>query len=337
MPQLRRGAFLGGQLPTQMARQRPVEMRPADLEAGLEVGEREARVLEIEHRLAERLAVLDELDGAIERALRGCLRADRDREALLRQLAHQVDEAFALLAEAVGHRHANVVEEQFGRVGAVHADLVEVAALAIAVARRFDEDDRNTLPAGRGIGVGLGADERQVGVLAVGDIGLLPVDDIMIAVLFSAGADRLQVRADARFGHRDRGDDFARNHLGQPFALLLFGAVGDQVIDDDVRMERKAERRARAVGELFVDDRVIAEIEAETAIFLRHRRAQHTQLARLEPQFARDDLVLFPLVGVRLHLFREELADGRAERFVVVAIGGAVQAIERHRRAPEKA
>ncbi len=148
MPQFRRSAFFGREFAAQMARQRPVEMRPADLEARLQIGEREARILEIEHRLAERFPVLDEFDRPVERALRTGLRADRDRQAFLRQLAHQVDEALALFAEAVGDRHANLVEEQFRRVGAVHADLVEVAALAIAVAVRLDEDDRNAFPAG---------------------------------------------------------------------------------------------------------------------------------------------------------------------------------------------
>src|SRR3546814_5610147 len=91
---------------------RPVEMRPADLEPGLEIGEHEARVLEVEHDAGECLAILGEDDGLVERLLRRGLRADRDCQPLLRQLAHQIDEALAFLAEAIGDRHAHVRSEE---------------------------------------------------------------------------------------------------------------------------------------------------------------------------------------------------------------------------------
>src|SRR3546814_7673887 len=85
-------------------------------------------VLEIEDRLAERLALAGVFDRVVEGALRRGLRADRDRKPLLRQFAHQIDEALPLFAEAVGDRHADVVEEKLRRIGLVLPDLVEVAA-----------------------------------------------------------------------------------------------------------------------------------------------------------------------------------------------------------------
>src|SRR5690606_19365522 len=57
VPQLRRGALFGGKFLLHVARERPVEMRPADLQLRLEICEDEAAVLEIEDRLAERLAL----------------------------------------------------------------------------------------------------------------------------------------------------------------------------------------------------------------------------------------------------------------------------------------
>ena len=48
-------------------------MGPADLELGAQVGEGEAGVLEVEDGLAERLAVLGELDRLVEGALGGGL------------------------------------------------------------------------------------------------------------------------------------------------------------------------------------------------------------------------------------------------------------------------
>src|SRR3546814_10984841 len=84
-------------------------LRPADLQLGLQIGEHEAAVLEIEDRLAERLALARIFDGVVEGALCRGLRADRDRQAFLRQLAHQIDEPLPFLAEAIGDRHADVV------------------------------------------------------------------------------------------------------------------------------------------------------------------------------------------------------------------------------------
>src|SRR3546814_3310744 len=83
---------------------------------------------EIEDRLAERLALARIFDGVVEGALCRGLRADRDRQAFLRQLAHQIDEPLPFLAGAIGDRHADVVEEKLRRVGFVLPDLVEVAA-----------------------------------------------------------------------------------------------------------------------------------------------------------------------------------------------------------------
>ena len=189
-------------------------MRPADLQLGLQIRQHEARILEIEHHSGERLARLGELDRLVERLLRRGLDRDRDRQPLLRQLAHQIDEALALFAQAIGDRHADVLEKQLRRIGGILPDLVELAALLEAIAVAFDQDDRHALPRGLRIGVGLGDDQGQIGVLAVGDIGLGAVDDVVIAVLLGARADRLQVAAGARFGHGDGGDDFARDHLG---------------------------------------------------------------------------------------------------------------------------
>ena len=55
--------------------------------------------------------------------------ADRDRQPLLGQVVHEVDEALALgRPEQVRDRHLHVGEEQLGGVLRVLADLFEVAA-----------------------------------------------------------------------------------------------------------------------------------------------------------------------------------------------------------------
>src|SRR3546814_20694153 len=63
--------------------------------------------------------------------------------------------------EAVGDRHADVVEEQLRRIGLVLPDLVEVAAALETFAVGFDEHDRPALPRRLDLGIGLDADERS--------------------------------------------------------------------------------------------------------------------------------------------------------------------------------
>ena len=109
--QLGRRRFLGGQLAAHMAGDAPVDMGPAHLQFGLERGEAEAGVLEIEHGGAKGLALAHKGQRLVKAALGMGLRGHRDGQALLRQLAHQVDEALVLLAEQVGDRHADILEE----------------------------------------------------------------------------------------------------------------------------------------------------------------------------------------------------------------------------------
>jgi len=93
VPQLGRAGLCRRQLARDMALDRPIQMRPADLQPSLQIGKGEAGVLEIDDALAECLAVGRELDRFVEGALGTGLRADRDAEPFLRQLLHQMDEA----------------------------------------------------------------------------------------------------------------------------------------------------------------------------------------------------------------------------------------------------
>ena len=169
------------------------------------------------------------------------MRRSADLQALLRQLLHQLDKALAfLVAEQIGRRHAHVVEEQLRRVVRLQADLVEVAAaLETFDLVGLDDDQRGALGALRR--VGLGDDDDQIGELAVGDEGLRAVDAVVVAVLFRAGLDALQVGAGARLGHGDGADQLAGRHLRQPFLLLLFRAVVEDVGRDDGIVQRDAE------------------------------------------------------------------------------------------------
>ena len=115
-----------------------------------------------------------------------------------------------------------------------------------AEARRLvglDHHQRDALGAARR--VGLGDDDDQIGVLAVGDEGLRAVEHVVVAALLGRACDALQVGAGAGLGHGDGADQLAGRQLRQPALLLLLGAVVEDVGRDDAGMQRRAERRSR--------------------------------------------------------------------------------------------
>ena len=81
------------------------------------------------------------------------------------------------------------------------ANLVQVPAFAESWQRRIDQKQAD--PFGSGFGIGFGGDDHHIGVLAVGDEGLGAIEDVVVAVFYSAGAHGLQVAAGARLGHGD--------------------------------------------------------------------------------------------------------------------------------------
>jgi len=289
---------------------------------GLQVGELELGVLEVPDGLAEGLAVLHVVDGVLQAGLEHGRGAQRDREALLRQLFHQRVHALALAAEDVAGGNAHVVEEELGGVGGMLADLVELAAAAEARAVGLDEDQAHRLGAGLG-GIGLGDQDDQVAVQAVADEGLAAVDDVLVAVTDRGGADVLQVAAGARLGHRDGEDGLAGGAARQPLRLLLLGAEPVDVGRDDVGVQPEAHAGDAQPAHLFGEHRRVAVVAAAAAVFLGQRGAKQAFLAGLEPQLARHAARLVPGVHVGHALALQEAAHRGAELFMVVAIDGA--------------
>ncbi len=149
----------------------------------------------------------------------------------------------------------------------------------------------------------------------------------MVAIERGGGPYALQIAARARLGHGDGGNDVARDHAGQIFRALFLGAEPFEIIGGDIVLQREAGRTAE-IGKFLGDDTIEAEIEPQPAVFFRDGRAQHPRLAQRLPRLAPDDAFLLVLVEERGHVFGENLADGAAEGFVVVAIGGAACGIE---------
>ena len=127
MPLLGGRRFRSGEHTGQMPVDCPVEMRPTHLQLALHVGQRELGILELKHCLAESLSLLRETDCFVESALRGSLGGHGDRQAFLRQLTHQINEALPFLPQAIRNGNADILEEQLRSVGRMLTDLVEIA------------------------------------------------------------------------------------------------------------------------------------------------------------------------------------------------------------------
>ena len=75
------------------------------------------------------------------------------------------------------------------------------------------------------LGVGLGVDDEDVGVGAVGDPELGPVEDVVVSVPLRAGGHGDDVRPRAGLGHGERTHVLAVAQPRQVLLLLLLGAV----------------------------------------------------------------------------------------------------------------
>ena len=246
----------------------------------------------------------------------------------MRQFAHQIDETLAFFAQAVGHGDAHIFKEQFGSIGFIHADFVEVAAAFETFAVGFNQDNRHALIGRLNFGVGLNTDEDQVGILAIGDVGFAAVDDIMIAVFLGSGLHPLKIAAGAGFSHRNGGDNLARDHFWQPMLLLFFAAVAGNIVHNDIGLQREACGYAAIISRLFIDNSVIAKVEAKAAIFHRNGGAEHADFASLGPNGFGHNALFLPLLCVRRDFLLQKLAHRLTEGLMIFIIGGAWNAIE---------
>ena len=242
---------------------------------------------------------------------------DRDRQPLLGEVRHQVDEARALLAEEVRLRHPDVGEEQLGGVLRVLTDLLEVAAALEALHAALDDEQRDALVPG--VRVGPGHHDDQVGEDAVGDEGLLAVEHVVVAGVDGARADALEVGPGARLAHRDRGDGLPRAQAGEPASPLLLRGARREVRDDHVVEQRERRPVDAAARQLLADDHVVAEVgRPAAAVLLVELEPEQALRAGLHPHLAVDDAVALPLVVERHDLLVEEGTDGLAERLVLL-------------------
>ena len=273
-----------------------------------------------EHRLDEleagdRLPTLFRIGGEAHRFVEDADRlADADRgdvQASLVERGHGRVEALLLLAaDEVGGRNADVVEEDLRgpRAGLAHFVIVRPDGHALGL--RGYEEDGNALRAG-GVRVGAGEDYEDIGGLGIGDEPLGTVDDVVIAVADSLRPQARGVGAGLGLSEGEGGDDLSGGQPGQPFGLLVVGAVVDEHLSGDavVRAEQRAERRSR-VAELHRQECVLFRIEAEAAVLLRQSPAEEAHLGGFFDDGVGERVLVLDLGFEGDDLLADEFADG---------------------------
>ena len=173
-------------------------------------------------RLAERLAVLGVVQAQSEHALAGGDRDRRDRDPLLGQVLHQGDEARSPPRRAGSPWAPATLSKNSSAVSwALRPILSRLRPRSKPGHPALDDEQADALVAG--VRVGARDHDHEVGEDAVADERLGAVEHVVVALVDGGGADALQVRAGARLGHRDRGDQLAADQPGQPAPLLLVG------------------------------------------------------------------------------------------------------------------
>ena len=239
-------------------------------------------------------------------------------QPLALELPHDVVEALADLAEHGVRRHAHVLEGQQRGVGRVHAELLQALLADHARQVHVDQEEREAVVAR--VGVGLGHEHDVVGAVAVGDVGLRPVDHILVAVAHSVRLDAGDVGAGVRLGDAEAGDLLALDRGHEVALLLLLGAEQRGSAASPCRCGPRCPCRARrscACDHLLGEHEVAEVVAALPAVLLGIGQAEEAELAHAAEDGVRERRLL-PLLRVRRELLDHERVDRLAQRFVLI-------------------
>ena len=181
----------------------------------------------------------------------------------------QVFESHALLTQSIADGHPDFIKKQFGSVLPFQANLFQQTPLGEAGSVFLNADQGEFL----GRRINLGGGDHQPGIAAVGDKGLLAVDDVVITVTPRRSAHGTQVAADTRLAHGDDADQLTTDHTWQPLLLLLFAAIGNDVRRDDFRVGGETHGGSVGPRQLFDHNRRVTEVASGATVFFGHRGA----------------------------------------------------------------
>ena len=275
----------------------------------------ELGILEGRQGLAEGLALAHELRGQVPGQLRRGQVTDGADQALLGQTFHQVNEALARLAQHIGLGHLDVVEEELGGILGLEAHLAQVAPALETFHAPLHQEQGHVM--GIVLGVGLRRDNDQVGVDAVGNVGLGALEHPVVVGLHRGGAHAREVAAGVGLGHGNRQDGLAAHTPGQEALTLFLATEAGEVGANQATVQGGVPVTDPGVSGLLHDDLLEAEIAvAHAPEALLGPDHEEALLPRLAEGLAIDDPCLAPAFHVRHNLRRQELAIGISEQLL---------------------
>ena len=231
--------------------------------------------LERSDRPAELPALLHVGEQVVERALRRAEHESGEDQPLDVQPGHQLHPGLVLLAEQPRRVDVAVGEEDV--VDDLPAHRLDRPDLhALGVARDAEHGQALVLVAA----VARAADEQHVvGEVRLGDPRLLAVDDVAAVAPLRLAAERADVGAGLRLGHRDR-LDAAAHDAAEDLLLLLGGPEAlEGARDDHAHPERP--NRGHAARGLLEEQAQVDHPAARAAVLLRDRDAEPAELGHL--------------------------------------------------------
>ena len=217
--------------------------------------------------------------------------APPDAVARLRQARERGLQPFGA-GQAVGVAHAAVGKRQAGGDRGAHRPFAVDVGSGVARRAALHQKSHDAFRGAR-------PDHRHVGHAAVGDPGLLAVEDPGVALAPGGGAHARGVRAEIRLGQPEAADRLAALQARQPLLLLLLGAVGVNGVHDQ-RALHGNEAADAGIGALqLLHDEPVLHIAHAGAAVAFQVGAQEAELRHLRDEFGREARVAVAVADQR--------------------------------------
>ena len=206
----------------------------------------------------------------------------------MQERRHRHLPALSLLAEPVGVRHLDVVEEDLVELG-LSGDLPQWAHLDSGRVHVHDQVREVVVPPR--VRIALRDQDAEVGDVRERRPDLLAVDHVDVAAAVRAGAGRSEVGAGVRLGEPLAPDLVRGEDLREVRLLLLLRAVRDDRRAGHPEPDHADVRRRVGPGRLLVEDRLEAVRGSGTAVFLRPGQAGVAGVVEHPAPFAAERVV----------------------------------------------
>ena len=198
----------------------------------------------------------------------------------------------------------------------LHAHLAVRAGDGEAGRAFFDDEAADPARAGRR--VRLGEDGAEVGDGAAGDVGLLAVEHVVVAVPDGTRAQVGGIGAGRRLREAEGGAFGAGRHRAGPALLLLLCAADHDRLRRERRKQEHEAGRAAVLRHLFDGQAECQHARAGAAVLLGDVQAQQADVLEGLEDVLRVLFLLVDLGGARRHLLAGDSARGGLDQLLLL-------------------